>query len=429
MVDGASLIHPTKAHMKRRDFIGTAMVAAITGCATVAPSSKPHVVVIGGGYGGATAAKYIRLWSESAIDVTVIEPNPSFISCPLSNLVLGGSRQLADLTLSYEALKTRHGIRLIQDTVSRIDATGRNVTLAGGQILRYDRLIVSPGVDFIWDQLPGAQDKVLHAWKAGAQTLALRAQLEAMPDGGTFAMTIPAAPYRCPPGPYERACQVAHYFSRAKPRSKVLILDANEDVVSKGALFKRVWAERYRGIVEYRPGFNTVAVDAAKGMAISELGDKVQASVLNAIPPQRAGAIALQGGLANINKRWCEVDFLSFESTQARLVHVLGDAIQTSPLMPKSAHMANQHAKVCAAAIVDLLNGRVPNARPLLTNTCYSYVSDKEVIHVASVHAWDAAKRTLLVVPGSGGLSTAPTELEGVYAGSWAANIWADTLA
>jgi len=418
--------------MKRREFIGAAMVAATTGCAHLASRAKPHVVVIGGGYGGATAAKYIRLWSEGGVDVTVVEPGAAFISCPLSNLVLGGSRQLSDLTLPYDALTTRHGVRLLRDTVQRIDADKRTVTLAGGQVLAWDRLVVSPGVDFIWDQLPGAQDKVLHAWKAGPQTLALRARLEAMPDGGVFAMTIPPAPYRCPPGPYERACQVAHYFSRAKPRSKVLILDANEDVVSKGALFKRVWAERYRGIVEYRPGFNTVAVDtangAAGGTAISELGDKVQASILNAIPPQRAGTIALQAGLASANKRWCEVDFLTFESTQAKLVHVLGDAIQTAPLMPKSAHMANQHAKVCAAAVVDLLAGRAPNARPLLTNTCYSYISDKEAIHVASVHAWDAAKKTLLVVPGSGGLSAAPGELEGGYAASWASNIWADTL-
>ena len=414
--------------MKRRDFIGAAMLAASTGCATLAAPARAQVVVVGGGYGGATAAKYIRLWSEGAVDVTLVEPNPGFISCPLSNLVLGGSRQLADLSLSYDALVRRHGVRLLRDTVTRIDSAQRKVTLAGGATLVYDRLVVSPGVDFIWDQLPGAQDKVLHAWKAGAQTLALRAQLAAMPDGGTFAMTIPQAPYRCPPGPYERACQVAHYFSRAKPKSKVLILDANEDVVSKGALFKRVWAERYRGMVEYRPGFNTVAVDAASSTAISELGDRVQATVLNAIPPQRAGLIATQSGLANANQRWCEVDFLSFESTQAKLVHVLGDAIQTASLMPKSAHMANQHAKVCAAAVVDLLNGRAPNQRPLLTNTCYSYVSDQDVIHVASVHAWDAAKKTLLVVPGSGGLSAAPSALEGVYAASWAANIWADTL-
>jgi NADPH-dependent 2,4-dienoyl-CoA reductase/sulfur reductase-like enzyme len=249
-----------------------------------------------------------------------------------------------------------------------------------------------------------------------------------MPDGGVYALTVPPAPYRCPPGPYERACQVAHYFSRFKPRSKVLLLDANEDVVSKGPLFKKIWKERYGGIVEYRPGFRAVEIDAAGRTAVSELGEKVKADVLNVIPPHRAGAIAAQAGLANVNARWCEVDFTTFESKRAPRVHVIGDAIQTAPLMPKSAHMANQHAKVCAAAVVDLLAGRAPNAAPVLTNTCYSFVSDRDVIHVASVHAYDAAKKTLLVVPGSGGLSKEANALEGAYALNWAANIWADTL-
>lgn len=423
--------------MQRRQFLQAAgssiALATTTGCASIAGTARPQVVVIGGGYGGATAARYIRHWSAGAIDVTLIEPNAHLISCPLSNLVLGGSRTLADLTLDYDRLSSRYGVRIVRDTVRAIDAPRRSIQLAGGAVLPYDRLIVSPGVDFMWDRLPGmqragAQERVLHAWKAGPQTLALRAQLEAMPDGGVFAMTIPPAPYRCPPGPYERASQVAFYFSRFKPRAKVLILDANEDVVSKGPLFKKVWKERYGGIIDYRPGFATTDVDAATGTAIPEIGDPVQADVLNVIPPQRAGAIAVQSGLANANGRWCAVDFLTFESTQIKNVHVLGDAILTAPLMPKSAHMANQHAKVCAAAVIDLLAGRAPAARPMLTNTCYSYVSDRDVIHVASVHAYDADKKTLLVVSGAGGVSAAPSALEGEYADNWARNIWADTL-
>ncbi|RZT05370.1 NADPH-dependent 2,4-dienoyl-CoA reductase, sulfur reductase [Duganella sp. CF402] len=417
--------------MKRRQFLqATSASALLAGCATITGQAKPHVIVIGGGYGGATAARYVRMWSEHTIDVTLIEPNASFISCPLSNLVLGGSKQLGDLTMT---MKAQHGIRIVRDTVTSINAEKRTLALAGGTTLSYDRLIVSPGVDFMWDQLPGmlkpgAQDSILHAWKAGAQTTALRAQLQAMPDGGTYAMTIPPAPYRCPPGPYERASQIAFYFSRHKPKSKVLILDANDDVVSKGPLFKKIWKERYAGIIEYRPSFRTADVDPANRTAISELGDKVQADVLNVIPPQRAGSIAVQTGLANANARWCGVDFLSFESTQAKNIHVLGDAIAVAPLMPKSAHMANQHAKVCAAAVVDLLNGRAPYAHPMLTNTCYSFVSDKDVIHVASVHAYDAEKKTLLVVSGSGGVSPGATALEGEYAMNWARNIWADTL-
>ncbi len=415
--------------MKRRLFLhtlGAAAAVASTGCASVGGKAKPQVVVIGGGYGGATAAKYIRMWSEGGIDVTLVEPNARFVSCPLSNLVLGGSRRIGELTLGYEGLIRQHGVRVVQDSATAIDTTARMVTLAGGSTLRYDRLVVSPGVDFAWEQLPGAENKILHAWKAGAQTVALRAQLEAMPDGGVFVMTIPPAPYRCPPGPYERACQVAHYFSRSKPRSKILILDANDDVVSKGALFKKIWAERYPGMIDYRPQFVAVQVDG--GAIVSELGERVTGAVMNVIPPQRAGKIAFNAGLANVNKRWCEVDFLTFESTQVKGVHMLGDAIQTSPLMPKSGHMANQHAKVCAGAIVDLLAGRAPNPRPVLTNTCYSFVSDKDVIHVASVHAYDAAKKTLLVVPGSGGLSGAASELEGVYGNNWARNIWVDSF-
>jgi NADPH-dependent 2,4-dienoyl-CoA reductase/sulfur reductase-like enzyme len=423
--------------MKRRQFIqtigaGTALAATV-GCASTASSAKPKVVVVGGGYGGSTAAKYIRMWSEGTIDVTLVEPNATFISCPISNLVLGGSKQMADITFGYDILTRRHGVNIVRDTVQGIDTEKRTVKLAGGSMLPYDRLILSPGIDFIWDQLPGmkqpgAQDKVLHGWKAGAQTIALRRQLEAMPDGGTFVMSIPQAPYRCPPGPYERACQVAHYFSRAKPKSRILILDANDDVTSKGPLFKKVWAERYKGIIEYRPGFNAVDVDASSNTVISELGDKVQGTILNVIPPQRAGSIVAQAGLANMNKRWCEVDFLAFESTQAKHIHVVGDAIQTAPLMPKSAHMANQHAKVCAAAVIDLLNGKTPDPKPMLTNTCYSFVSDKDVIHVASVHAYDAERKTMITVPGSGGLSATASELEGVYAMNWARNIWADSL-
>jgi NADPH-dependent 2,4-dienoyl-CoA reductase/sulfur reductase-like enzyme len=420
--------------MLRRQFMQSAAASALlAGCAGITGRAQPHVVVIGGGYGGATAARYVRMWSGNGIAVTLIEPGAHFISCPLSNLVLGGSRRIDDLTFSLDALADRHGVRVVRDSVAGIDVGKRTLALAGGATMHYDRLIVSPGVDFMWDQLPGmlrpgAQERILHAWKAGAHTVALRAQLEAMPDGGVYAITIPPAPYRCPPGPYERASQVAFYFSRHKPRAKVLVLDANDDIVSKGPLFKKIWRERYGGIIEYRPSFRTVDVDAGARAAVSELGDRVPADVLNVIPPQRAAGIAVQAGLANVNSRWCAVDFLSFESTQAANVHVLGDAIAAAPLMPKSAHMANQHAKVCAAAVVDLLGGRTPDAQPMLTNTCYSFVSDREVIHVASVHAYDAQKKTLLVVPGAGGVSGAASALEGDYALNWAGNIWADTL-
>jgi len=423
--------------MKRRQFIQAASAAGVlglSGCASTGSGSGPHVVVVGGGYGGATAAKYVRMWSDYGIRVTLIEPNASFVSCPISNLVIGGSKTLADITSSYEGLSRVHGVRIVKDSVSTIDADKRMVTLATGSQLAYDRLILSPGVDFMMETLPGlnrpgAQDQVLHAWKAGPQTVALRRQLEAMPDGGVFAMTIPQAPYRCPPGPYERACQVASYFKKAKPRSKVLVLDQNDDVTSKGALFKKAWAERYAGIVEYRPKHKLVDVDVAASTLKFEFNDDIKAAVLNVIPAMRAGDIAVRSGLATANKRWCEVDFLTFESKAARHVHVLGDATQSAPAMPKSGHMANQHGKTCAAAVVAMLSGQVVNAVPIYNNTCYSFVSDQEVVHVASVHRYDAAQKTMVTVPGSGGLSTAANELEGLYAMAWARNIWSDTLA
>ena len=414
-------------------FAGAGLLGLMSGCATVA-GSGPKVVVIGGGFGGATAAKYVRMWSDYGINVTLVEPNPAFISCPISNLVLGGSKTMADITTPYDNLAKRHGVTLVRDMVSSIDADKRLVKLAGGSELAYDRLIVSPGVDFMWETLPGmnrpgAQDKVLHGWKAGAQTVALRRQLEALPDGGVFAMSIPLAPYRCPPGPYERACQVASYFAQSKPKSKVLILDANDDVTSKGPLFKKAWADRYAGIIEYRPKHVATDVDAATNTLKFEFNDDVKAGVLNVIPAMRAGEIAVKTGLATANKRWCEVDFLTFESRAAKNIHVIGDSIQIAALMPKSAHMANQHGKTCAAAVVALLTGQVPNDAPIYNNTCYSFVSSTDVVHVASVHRYDAEKKTMLTVPGAGGVSGAASALEGAYAFGWAQNIWADSLA
>ncbi|HEX4885484.1 MAG TPA: NAD(P)/FAD-dependent oxidoreductase [Casimicrobiaceae bacterium] len=425
--------------MKRREFLKAAAAAgaasAVAGCATTPGGpSAGRVVVVGGGYGGATAAKYIRTWSDGRVDVTLVEANPAFVSCPLSNLVLGGSKAIGDITVPYDALARNHGVRVVHDTATEVDPEKRTVRLASGTLLPYDRLVLSPGIDFMFDQVPGlnggpAQEQVLHAWKAGPQTVALRRQLEAMPDGGVFAIAIPVAPYRCPPGPYERACQVAWYFKRAKPKSKVLILDGNPDVTSKGALFKRAWAEEFKGLVEYRNNHVLTDVDAKTRTAKFETADDVKADVLNFIPPQSAGDIARQAGVITANNRWCEVDFTTFESVKVRNVHVLGDAIQIAPAMPKSGHMANQHAKVCAAAIVALLTGRTVNATPVVTNTCYSFVTDRDVMHVASVHQYDRDKKTFVAVPGAGGLSPTWTPLEGEYAFSWAKNIWADMLA
>jgi len=242
-------------------------------------------------------------------------------------------------------------------------------------------------------------------------------------------ISVPVAPYRCPPGPYERACQVAWYFKQAKPKSKVLILDGNGDVTSKGPLFKKAWAEEYKGMVEYRPNYVLTDVDVATRTAKFEVQEPVKADVLNVIPPQRAAAIARSAGVVTANDRWCDVDFLTFESVKVKNVHVLGDAIQVATGMPKSGHMANQHAKVCAAAVVALLAGQAPNPTPVLTNTCYSFITDKDAVHVCSVHQYDKEKKTVLPATGAGGVSTAMSAVEGAYGFSWAMNIWADTLA
>ena len=423
--------------MRRAAGAGSALAAlALAGCA--GPSrAVPHrarVLVVGGGYGGATAAKYLRLLSDHRLEVVLVEPGEAFVSCPLSNLVVGGTRTLADLTMPYTGLVRSHGVTLVKDSVARIDPMARTVTLTTGATIRYDKLVLSPGVDLIWDSVEGLkaahdQGRILQAWKAGPETLALRRQLEAMPDGGVCAIAIPEAPYRCPPGPYERACQVASYFKAAKPRAKVLVLDANADVTSKPALFKRVWAEQYAGMVEYRPQHQVVAVDADTRKLKFELYDDEKADVLNVLPAMRAGAIAVQTGLANANGRWCLVDYLDFQSTAARDIHVIGDAIQIAPAMPKSGHMANNHAKVAAAAIVAELAGWEIDPLPTLTNTCYSFVDATRVIHVASVHRYVPQEQTYKVVDGASGVSVAPSELEGRYAWNWAHTIWADALA
>lgn len=421
----------------RREFIKLAALTAVTGglsvdgLTAIAQASKPplgRVVVIGGGYAGAAAAKYLRMWSLGAIEVIVVEPNRQFVSCPLSNLVLGGSKTIDDLTFDYQLLKSNHGIQWVQDEVTAIDADNRKIQMRRGE-LSYDRLIIAPGIDFIYDTLPmlqsaEAQKQVPHAWKAGWQTVNLRKQLEAMPDGGVFVMTIPPAPYRCPPGPYERAAQVASYLKQHKPKSKVIVLDANAEIVSKKGLFTKVFNEMYAGILDYRPNNSLMSVDVA-GKTVSTEFETVKADVLNVIPPQRAGKPAQMAMLNNVDKRWCEVDFLTYESKLAASVHVIGDAV--SAALPKSAHMATNQAKICANAVLQLMAGAAPDPSPVFANTCYSYVNDRSAMHVANVYRYDEVKKIMVSAEG-GGVSASLSEQEGVFASAWARNIWTDVL-
>ena len=432
----------TTTFKNRRDLLkagaaGVAVTAAgtLAGCATTETAAPPkkigRVIVIGGGYGGATAAKYINKWSGGAIEVYLIERERQFVSCPISNLVLGGAQNMDFITHSYAKLR-ESGVIVLNDEVTSIDPVKKRISLKKIADLTYDRLVVSPGIDFNFNSIAGlndeAQKTVLHSWKAGPQTMALRQQLDAVPNGGVYVLTIPKAPYRCPPGPYERACQVANLFKKkGNTRSKVVIMDANPDIQSKKGLFLKAWGDLYKGMIEYNANMNVTELDLKGKRLITETGDRIQGDVLNVVPAHRAGELAMKAGLVNVNNLWCGVDWVTMESLVHKNIHVLGDATFSAPAMPKSGHMANQHGKTAAAAIVELMNGRTP-VIPTMANTCYSFVDDKNVVHVASVHQYDAKDKTMKTVPGAGGLSSAPTELEGQYALAWARNIWSDML-
>jgi len=418
--------------LDRRDFLklgGAAAALAAAGCATTG-GAKARVVVIGGGFGGATAAKYIRLWGPNT-EVVLVERLADFVSCPMSNLVYGGSKTMADISYGYSGLR-RYGVQMVNDEAITVDAPAKVVRLKRGGDLKYDRLIVSPGIDFMYEQIAGYKEamdagRVLHAWKAGPQTVALQRQLAEMRQGGVYVLAVPLAPYRCPPGPYERASQVANYFKKYNRRAKVLIVDANPDVTSKGKLFKQAWADLYPGMIEFHGNSKAIGIDPKSGTVKTEI-EEVKGDVLNVVPPQRAGDIAVNAGLITANNRWCGVDWRTTESNVARGVHVLGDATLSAPGMPKSGSMANQQAKVCASAVVALLNDREPNPDPKIVNTCYSYVSDDEAMHVASVHQLDDSRKVFVPIKGAGGVSGARSTLEGKYAWSWAQNIWSDVL-
>ena len=413
----------------RRTFLASAATAlglgVFGGCARamqgdIAPRSGRRVVVIGGGWGGATAAKYVRLHDPS-IEVVLIEPNRRFVSCPFSNLVLSGVRTIDSLTFDYGRLR-RHGLRVLHETATGIEPAARRVRVGDGY-LAYDRLIVAPGVEFQWEQVEGlaaAQERVLHAWKAGPQTVQLARQLQSMDDGGVFVLTVPPVAYRCPPGPYERVCQVAWYLKNAKPRSKVIVLDANQNIVSKAALFRAAW-QAYPNI-EYRASNKVVKVDAGAREVTTDFGDRVKYDVVNLIPPQRAGSVAVQADLVGADQRWCEVDHVTYESVKHRGIHVIGDATIGLPV-PKSGNVANAMGKICASAVVHLLNGKEPPAMAP-GNTCYSWVNDREAIAVVNVYKIDTGKVVQIEQ------KLTPAASAGVAQNSlgWAQSIWSDVL-
>ena len=420
--------------MNRRSLVRSGLalgLASSIGSFARASTGSPSIVVVGGGFGGATFIRYLRRWLPSA-KITLIEPSSSFIMCPLSNRVLTGGLPIKTITQPYRGFVARQDVRWINAAATDID-TDRREVVAGRERVSYDRLVVAPGVEFVYESLQGLQTPqqqfmVPHAWRAGEQTIRLRNMLQAMPDNGVVAMHIPKVPYRCPPGPYERASLIASYLELSKPKAKLLVFDSNPEVQSKKGLFESVWKQRYSKHIQYVPDAELTSVDANSGTLNFTMQGSVKADVINVIPPQRAGAFARSAGLASVRDRWCGVDFLTYESTARKGIHVLGDSIMAAPSMPKSGHMANQHAKVCAAAIASEYSGLPVPDNPILANTCYSFVSQREVIHVAHVFRYDAEKKTMVQPPGSGGLSDAPSTVEAIWAMAWATNIMNDTL-
>lgn len=433
--------------ISRRDFVrligaGGVLSASfgLTGCETAAPrtaapaKAAPRIVVIGGGFGGATCAKYLRLY-EPALDVTLIEQNAAYVTCPGSNWMLGGMRSLDDLTQGYAALRDRYGVNVAIDRAVGIDPLKRQVALASGRTLIYDRLVMSPGIDFDWRAIEGydtaAAQHLPHAWKAGPQTVLLQQQLQAMPDGGTFIMAPPPMPFRCPPGPPERASMVAHYFKTHKPKSKILILDA-KDNFSKQALFMQAWDQLYPGMIEWVPaggGGKVERVDASARTVHTASGGTHRGDVINIIPPQRAARIAADSGLTD-ESGWCPVNQLTFESTLVPNIHVIGDS-SVAGALPKSGHTANNIAKMTAAAIVSLFRG-APPPQPSHVNTCYSLVAPDYGISIAGVYRL-GEDGLLQGVPGAGGLSPADATAqqraqEAGYAQGWYKSIVADSF-
>jgi len=422
----------------RRGFIqtaGAATAVGMVGVPFIAKGAGKKVVVVGGGTGGATAAKYIRL-ADPSLDVTLIEPNKEYYTCYLSNEVLSGDRSLASIRFGYDGLR-KHGVKVVHEMATGIDANARKVMTSGGRSFSYDRCVVAPGIDFRWDTIEGydanVAKKIPHAWKAGNQTRTLRSQLISMRDGGTVVIASPPNPFRCPPGPYERASQIAMYLQREKPKSKVIILDAKPKF-SKQGLFKAAWTKLYgfgtdNAIIEWRgqqEEAGVVEVDANTRTVTTAFGDEIKADVLNVIPAQKAGKIAHAAGLTN-DKGWCPIDLGTFESKMHAGIHVIGDAsIATG--MPKSGYSANSQAKVCAAAVVAMLNGQEPGS-PSYINTCYSIAGKDYAFSVAAVYrlAEDRSKITAVsagLTPGDASPEQLAREVQ--YAYSWYENITSD---
>ncbi len=423
----------------RRHFGSLLAGAALTVAAPAVLRAQggPSLVVIGGGFGGASAARYARM-AYPDVSVTLIEPYQTFVTCPYGNLILGGRRELAQITHSYDGLKAR-GVEVVHARAEGIDATAKTVAISGGSTIAYDKLIVSPGIGIRWGAIEGydeaASEIFPHAWMGGdgSQITLLRRQLEAMPDGGVVGLAIPGNPFRCPPGPYERISMIAHYLKQNKPRSKILAFDSKEGF-SKQGLFQDGWAELYGDMIEWIPSNQDgriVRVDPANKIFVSEFGEEHKVDVGNVIPPQFAAAIVRDAGLAN-ETGWVPVNSSTFEAEAASDIHVIGDANIASPL-PKSGYVANSTSKTAVAAAIAALRGETPPENPVYFNTCYSHVGPDYGISVAAIFR-PGPDGGFVDTPDSGGVSprgplselARHRRLEADYADAWYASITTD---
>lgn len=414
----------------RRSLIGTGLAAgAALALPSIARAAGPRVVVVGGGFGGATAAKYVKKLMPAA-EVTLVERDKQFVTCPFSNYVIGGMEKMQTITHGYDKIAKR-GVAVVHDEAVGVDPVARKVSLKGGTVLDYDRLVLSPGIDFVWGGLEGydeaASEIMPHAWKAGPQTLLLRKQLEAMPDGGTVIIVAPANPFRCPPGPYERAGMIAWYLKNNKPKSKILIFDPKE-TFSKQALFFESYETLYPGMIQWvggKQGGKVTKVDPKSMTVEAEFGEE-KGDVINVIPPQRAGKIAQVAGVAD-EKGWCPIDARTMESTKVKGIHVVGDAC-IAGAMPKSGTAANSQARNAAAAIVAMLEGKEP-PEPSFANTCYSIVAEGYGFSVTGVYG--ATPEGIKEIAGGVSKLKAPAkdrDLEAAYAYDWYRGIIYDAL-
>ncbi len=427
-----NLIKYTTAAAAGAAVLGTSTLASAAQkqTAKVMPKKGKRIVVLGGGWGGCTAAKYAKM-EDPSIEVILVEKDPKFISCPISNLVIGGQKKMSDITFTRDNLAKNYGIKIVYTEAVALDAVSKKLTTVDGTI-EYDKLIISPGISYAYDTIegldsPAAIAKFPAAFKAGPETVALRNMLVAMKPGGVVVMSVPPTPYRCPPGPYERASLIANYLKKHKPGSKIIICDANDDVTSKGPLFKKAWADYYQGILEYVPDSQVTKVDMSTGVITTEKGE-IKSAVANIIPTMKAGQSAFDLGLMNKPEdTFVRADAFTFESYNFKDVYVIGDATHNGAVggVPKSGYVANSMGKVCASAVVRTLNGLEP-VEPSLANTCYSMVNDDEAIFVSAVYKYDYNIKK--IVSASGGVSPKREKLFAKHEEDWALGIWNDML-